>query len=582
MTPTNAAISDGSNGVALVKIDPSVVLKDGTLTAAPSAPAAPPAKPADPPGSGILWPVPPASKADASNPPPVITVNPTTLTTISISTVLGAKDDLQAAIDRSVGGDVILLKPGDTWTGNYVLRNRKDSGVVTIRSAGTIPPAYVRIDPKRDRAELATILTPNDTQAISNDFRNADINARGAHHYLLEGLEIAPAPGVKNVWDLVAVADDQAVTHDQLAHNIEFRHLYIHNIEGCDVARGLWPGGKSLGVFDSAITGIMSRGMEAQAIGTDDCPGPMDIINCILEGSSENIIFGNRQDHAKDSPYDPTSEFYRFLPTNITVKYNLIRKPLEWRPIQGVSFKNLIEFKMGQFLIIDSNVMEGSWIGQQNGYVIVLNPRANFGRAPWVVVSDVLIQNNIMRKAAAGISQLMTDYMLDAGFTRDQLTPSKRIKIFNNLFELDKSWTPDPAKWDGGSIGLAPETGDGVEVDHNTIKSEVYGVFFGNQGVPPLPPAKFKLTWNTIDADVPIAAAGSWSPNALPPGSEVHDNNFPQWPKKSTRFADQTKREWEAAYPGIEKPNPLAGADLVKLKLIEDAVRSGDVRGMLA
>ena len=44
---------------------------------------------------------------------------------------------VQAAIDAAVPGDTILLRAGQTFVGNYVLRNKNTSSTLLIGPAGT-------------------------------------------------------------------------------------------------------------------------------------------------------------------------------------------------------------------------------------------------------------------------------------------------------------------------------------------------------------------------------------------------------------------------------------------------------------
>src|SRR4051812_38285276 len=60
----------------------------------------------------------------------VDTTYPTSTRTLRVA----ATGNLQAALDSAAGGDVILLPPGATYTGNFVLRNKSTGGWIVLRT----------------------------------------------------------------------------------------------------------------------------------------------------------------------------------------------------------------------------------------------------------------------------------------------------------------------------------------------------------------------------------------------------------------------------------------------------------------
>jgi carbohydrate binding protein with CBM6 domain len=130
-------------------------------------------------------------------------------------------------------------------------------------------------------------------------------------------------------------------------------------------------------------------------------------------------------------------------------------------PTQGKKWnvKNLLELKNARRVLIDGNIFEHSWAASQKGYAILLTPRNQSGTAPWSVVRDVTLTNNVIRHVAGAIVILGTDYEY----------PSQRttaILIRNNLvYDVSSTW---------GSEHFLLMTGApvGVTVDHNTIHQE--------------------------------------------------------------------------------------------------------------
>lgn len=128
-------------------------------------------------------------------------------------------------------------------------------------------------------------------------------------------------------------------------------------------------------------------------------------------------------------------------------------------PRQGTKWnvKNLLELKNAQRVTIDGNVFEQMWPASQSGYAILLTPRNEEGTAPWSVVQDVTMTNNIVRHVSGVLNIL----------GRDDIRPSQqtaRITFRNNLvYDVSSAW--------GGASHFAVITSSPASVtfDHNTI-----------------------------------------------------------------------------------------------------------------
>nr|MBA2301465.1 hypothetical protein [Acidobacteriota bacterium] len=131
-------------------------------------------------------------------------------------------------------------------------------------------------------------------------------------------------------------------------------------------------------------------------------------------------------------------------------------------PTRGTlwNVKNLLELKNAQRVTIDGNVFEHIWPSAQTGYAILLTPRNEEGTAPWSVVQDVMISNNIIRHVSGVLNILGTD----------DIRPSQRtsrITIRNNLaYDISSTW--------GGHSHFAVITRSPSDVtfDHNSVFME--------------------------------------------------------------------------------------------------------------
>jgi hypothetical protein len=142
-------------------------------------------------------------------------------------------------------------------------------------------------------------------------------------------------------------------------------------------------------------------------------------------------------------------------------------------PTQGKRWnvKNLLELKNARRVLIDGNIFEHSWAASQKGYAILLTPRNQGGTAPWSVVRDITLTNNVIQHVAGGIDILGTDYEYPSQRTTN-------ILIRNNLvYDVSSTW---------GAEHFLLMTGAplGVTVDHNTIHQEKIFVLADGDPIP--------------------------------------------------------------------------------------------------
>jgi hypothetical protein len=83
------------------------------------------------------------------------------------------------------------------------------------------------------------------------------------------------------------------------------------------------------------------------------------------------------------------------IPSDIEIRNNFIYTPLAW---EGVwTKKNLFELKNAQRLLLDGNVLDGSWTDGQVGTGIALKSSNQSGLCTWCVTRDITLRNNVLR-----------------------------------------------------------------------------------------------------------------------------------------------------------------------------------------
>lgn len=405
--------------------------------------------------SQTIPPTPPRTFLDTSYTPP-------SGRTIAVAT--GA--DLQAALRSAQPGDVLALEPGATFHGNFTLPRKSGAGWITIRSGAPddrMPPPGTRVSPAVASVR-PKILSPNGNPAVSTE--------PGAHHYRLIGLEISATSNVTRIYSIVSFGAGQDSAADT-PHDLIIDRCYIHGLPALQSSRGVLLNSASSAVVDSHISEIHGVGFDSQAILGYNGPGPFKIVNNFLEGAGENIMFGGADPRVRD-----------LVPSDIEIRRNHLFKPLSWRPggqkPGGVQWtvKNLLELKNAQRVVVEGNVLENMW----GGAAVVLTPRNQEGRAPWSVVQDVLIRNNIVKNATSGFSAQVTD-------NERSSQSMKRIAVLNNLWLLARTFF---GLGTGGRVAL-----DDLLIDHNTAVPVGQSAYYVEA---PGPPAliRFRLTNNAI------------------------------------------------------------------------------------
>ncbi|MGB7926493.1 MAG: malectin [Pyrinomonadaceae bacterium] len=387
--------------------------------------------------------------------------------------------DFQAALDDAQPGDTIRLAAGATFRGSFRLpfKASTSTSYITIRPLtpdSSLPPVNTRVTPAY-QSVMPKLVTPGPLPALYTEAK--------AHHYKLIGIEITrERPEDTDVDVLVNLGDGGSAqdTYDKVPHHLILDRCYIHGDTG-SLHRAIGLHSAETSIINSYVSDIHHADYgDTQAIQGWNGPGPYHILNNYLEAAGENILFGGGDPSVcKTQPPSPAPPCEPLVPTNIEIKRNHLFKPPAWRGLWHV--KNLLELKVGRDVRIDGNVLENSWRDPhggnetQGGGAIVLTPRNQYGGAPWNVLEDIQLTNNIIRHAGGGIGILTSD---DTNTTQK----TKRITISNNLFEdinrLNYGTGPEAISglWISLVAGHDP-VGDTLTITHNTAITSDEGIF---------------------------------------------------------------------------------------------------------
>jgi hypothetical protein len=349
--------------------------------------------------------------------PPAAFLDTTPVAPTGRTITVNAGGDFQGALNAAQPGDVIALQPGAVFTGPFTLPNKSGAGWITVRSAtadGNLPAPGTRVTPAH-AAAMPKLQGPNTQAAITT--------AAGAHHYRFVGVEFRPVPGTFT-FGLILLGTGGERDVNALPSNIVFDRCYIHGDPAVGGKRGIALNSRSTAIIDSHLSDWKGTGMDTQAIGGWNGPGPFKIVNNYLEGAGENVMFGGA---------DPA--IANLVPSDIEFRRNLVTKPLAWNHNDPGAYggarwtiKNLFELKNAARVLVDGNVFQNNWVDGQSGFAVQLTVRNQDGGAPWSTLRDVTFTNNVIRNSAAGINVLGRDDL----FASDQ---TQRVLIKNNVFE---------------------------------------------------------------------------------------------------------------------------------------------------
>jgi Right handed beta helix region len=343
-----------------------------------------------------------------------------------------ASGDLQAAIDRAVGGDTIELAAGATYKGTFQLRNKPGEQFITIRTAApdsSLPPPETRLDYKQYAAVLPKLIP---TEKGSPALRAV----AGAHHYRFIGVEFGPT--VQGMYNIIELGTTEETSLDQLPHHIEFDRVAVMGDPKYGQRRGIAANGRNIRIVNSYIAEIKREDEESAAIGIWATDGPIEIINNYLEAAGENILFGGSPNTLK------------LVAAQCVVRGNHLNKPIEWKGTKW-NVKNFLEIKSGRLIKIENNLMTNNWQMAQEGAGVLFRTGSDSG--PQAVVEDIEFTNNIVRGSSSAVN-------LFGGEGQG----GRNVTIRNNIFDDISS-----KKYGGRGFFFMTTAFDNVTIENNTV-----------------------------------------------------------------------------------------------------------------
>ena len=365
---------------------------------------------------------------------------------------VGARGNLQSALNRAQPGDVVLLAAGATYQGNFTLPTRRcGGGWITVRTDtpdDSLPAEGERITPAFS-SRLAKIVTPNTQPALKT--------ANPTCQWRLFALEITGTLPITTVqYGLVLLGDggdkssgETQTSVDHIPMDVIVDRVYIHGSPTLNSFRCLAINTARSAVVNSWLSECHAKGFDSQAIEGWNGPGPYLIENNLLEAAGENIMFGGAD-----------ASIPKLTPSDITVRRNHVIKRPEWKGAWSV--KNLFELKHARRVLVEGNVFENNWADAQAGVAIVLKSTNQSGGNPWAQTSDVTFRYNIVRNSPQGINIAAAPDVVGDKYL---VIPASRFRIEQNLFDKIGSFNGTS---NGNMITLMNNLST-VTIAHNTM-----------------------------------------------------------------------------------------------------------------
>ncbi len=413
---------------------------------------------------------------------------------------VGARDNLQTALDRAQRGDLILLERGATFTGDFVLKAKPGTGWITVATDTDLPPEGTRMTLELAAAAgLARIEGASDWGPTLQTARSAD-----AGYYRVMGVEITfgdratPAGngGIVNLGD-----SDQSLA--EMPSYLILDRVYVHGYANRRTKRCVTLNSAWSAVVDSYLDHCHTKGQDSQAIMGWNGTGPYKIANNYLAGGAENVMFGGADPSIPD-----------LVPSDIEIRGNHFHRPNDWKGMPTITVKNLFELKAARRVLVEGNVFEGNWTDGQTGWAINLKSANQSGRCTWCVSEHVTIRYNVIRNSESGITILAKAPVHAAPIINHVLIEH------NVLFDLG----PDSDFGGrGGGFQLVSGPRD-ITIRHNTVLSPYSAVHFTGGQVSGLELEGNILTRGRFGIKGDGAPEGTGSLGRYAPGAAVTGN----------------------------------------------------------
>lgn len=283
--------------------------------------------------------------------------------------------------------DIIVLESGVTFdsTTTRTIPAKSGTGWVYIVAGDVYDDLFPKVPGQRvtsaDEGDLALVRT---TVANTPVFTFTH-GASHPTHWRLVGLSLTSTANQQN--GLIEI-DGNTATDANLPEWIGVDRCRLWGTPGTvNVRRGMRMDGASCFAVDSDIIGFRDADSDSQGVFCVNATGPLKIVNCRLQATSENFISGGSVAQRK--------------PQDIEFRYNYLDKDPAWEGVYAV--KNHFELKFGGRIYVYGCVSDYCWISGQDGhsYLMGSTSQVGAGDGPQYKTNDIVITHCLSRYSQA-------------------------------------------------------------------------------------------------------------------------------------------------------------------------------------
>lgn len=359
---------------------------------------------------------------------------------------------LQAALLAATSGLTLQLLPGQLYTGSAILPKTNPGVHVTTKGFN----AGSRMVTEADAPLMARY------QATQGQSYGLWIMAS---HFKIDGVNILYNPNICQ-GDMLRVGDSTSPVLTDVPDDVTVTQNLFSGNPGtaCGQKRAIAANGTHLTITKNYISNIWVPGQDSQGVAVFSTPGPVLVEDNVILGSSEGVLVGG---------VPPAAESQ--LPENVTVRHNIVGRPIGWMAINGRQAKNLVEAKAGRHIYFIGNLLINHYVDAQPGYAVLATMATN-GSCTYCVLEDWRFEDSLVLNVSAGVN--LTGYQQYApgsgqgvGFT-----------IRNNLFVMHKALSaPNKAAGNARCLVMSGQPKN-VVFDHNTCIGDGSALVAGDWG----------------------------------------------------------------------------------------------------
>jgi hypothetical protein len=354
----------------------------------------------------------------------------------------------------NITGNAVTWLSGNGYSAQFTTGSAWNGQTILI---GETPPVPYTVQ----SVNSATALTLTASAGTQTNVQYGVCLGTPVNHYWFRNLEISSTsttgtpPFTYSIVQIGGGNPYQDSQRDFIPHDVVFDRLYIHADASREVNKGIVLNAANSAVINCDIREIhgFASFTDSNAIGETNAPGPLLVDNNYLDADGENILWGGA------APAVPN-----LFPTDITITRNHFIKPFtrysQYPGYDGQKHivKNLMEFKHGQRIVIEGNLIEGVWANAQYGGALTFFGTDDYptggpnGNMPCTAcaVQNVTVRYNVVRHAAQA-------------FAIGQINQAV-VPWYNSFSIHDNLWDDIDAFWSASIADICGATESGTTV----------------------------------------------------------------------------------------------------------------------